>query len=86
MVQRARIVTVSRHPTVQWMFDEIEPLLATAGHEVVPYRTEAAFRADPSALTEADVLLAGGRQPALFACTDGRRTSASRDHLSLHRH
>jgi hypothetical protein len=39
MVQRARIVTVSRHPTVQWMFDEIEPLLATAGHEVVPYRT-----------------------------------------------
>ncbi len=27
MVRPARIVTVSHLPTVQWMFDEIEPLL-----------------------------------------------------------
>jgi len=30
---------------------------------VVPYRTEAALHADPSALTEADVLLAAGQLP-----------------------
>jgi phosphoglycerate dehydrogenase-like enzyme len=71
MVQRARIVTVSRHQRLQWMFDEIEPLLATAGHEVVPYRTEAAFRADPSALAEADVLLAAGSLPCSRALMEG---------------
>jgi phosphoglycerate dehydrogenase-like enzyme len=71
MPKRARIITVSRHPQVQWMFDEIESLLATAGHEVVPYRTEAAFRADPSALTEADVLLAAGSLPCSRALMEG---------------
>jgi phosphoglycerate dehydrogenase-like enzyme len=43
------------------MFDAIEPRLVAAGHEVVAYRTEAAFRADETALARADVLLAAGQ-------------------------
>lgn len=61
MPRPAQIVTVCHLPTVQWMFDAIEPRLAAAGHEVVPYRTEAAFRADETALAKADVLLAAGQ-------------------------
>jgi D-3-phosphoglycerate dehydrogenase len=56
------------------MFDTIEPMLAAAGHQVVSYRTRAAFMADPSALAEADVLLAAGQMP----CTRAMMQSAPR--------
>ena len=74
MPKPAQIVTVCHLPTVQWMFDAIEPRLASAGYEVVPYRTEAAFRADATALATADVLLAAGQLP----CSRALMASAPR--------
>ena len=61
MPNQARIVMVSRHPTVQWMFDAIEPMLTAAGHEVVRYKNRDDLVADPWGLANADVLLAAGQ-------------------------
>jgi phosphoglycerate dehydrogenase-like enzyme len=57
-----RIVTVSR-PVLWPIFDGMEARLASAGCQVVPYRTLDSFRDDPAALAEADVLLAAGDTP-----------------------
>jgi phosphoglycerate dehydrogenase-like enzyme len=69
----SRIVTVSR-PVLRPLFDQIEPRLATAGYQVVPYRSLDSFLADPQALAEADVLLAPGDLP----CTRERMAAAPR--------
>jgi phosphoglycerate dehydrogenase-like enzyme len=68
-----RIVTVSR-PVLRPLFDRMEAGLAAAGHIVVPYRTPAAFLAEPAALATADVLLAAGD----VACTRPRMAAAPR--------
>jgi len=73
MAKRPRVVTVSR-PVVRPLFDDIEARLMAAGREVVPYRTPDDFTAEPSALTEADILLAAGDVP----CTRARMEGAPR--------
>jgi phosphoglycerate dehydrogenase-like enzyme len=61
-----RIVTVSR-PVVRPIFDAIEARLTQSGCQVVPYRSLDAFRNDPHALTDADVLVAAGDTPCTRA-------------------
>ena len=56
------IVTVSR-PVLGPLFDEMEARLRHLGNEVVTYRTLESFLSNPSALSEADVLLAVGDLP-----------------------
>ena len=53
------VVTVSR-PVLRPMFDAMEARLEAKGWRVTPYRTPDAFVADPTALAEADILLAAG--------------------------
>jgi phosphoglycerate dehydrogenase-like enzyme len=52
-----RVVTVSR-PVLWPLFDDMEARLRDAGCEVMSFRTLEAFQSEPSALTDADVLLA----------------------------
>jgi phosphoglycerate dehydrogenase-like enzyme len=49
------------------MFDEMEARLTAAGHRVTSYRTLDSFRTHPSALADADVLLAAGDLPCTRA-------------------
>src|ERR1700690_3563829 len=49
------------------MFDAMEATLIASGHQGVPYRTPDSFLADPSALAEADILLAPGNLPCTRA-------------------
>ena len=80
---RPRIVTVSR-PAVRPIFDAMEPRLAAAGFDVVPYRSLAAFVADPDAMADADVL---SRRATPLARGNGcGRAAAARCHLAVHRH
>ena len=63
----ARIVTVSRRPAVQWMFETVEPILRDAGYAVISFRTEDELHANPAALADADVLFAPGDLPVTRA-------------------
>ena len=65
-----RIVTVSR-PVLRPMFDAMEARLTAKGFQVAPYRTLDAFLADPTALAEADILLAAGNTPCTRALMQG---------------
>ena len=68
-----RIVTVSR-PVLRPMFDAMELLLEAGGFHIAPYRSPEAFFADPSALAEADILLAAGN----LSCTRALMSGAPR--------
>jgi phosphoglycerate dehydrogenase-like enzyme len=70
MPDKPGIVTVSR-PVLWPIFDEMEARLRVAGYKVVPYRTLDSFLADPSALTDADVLLAAGDLPCTRTLMEG---------------
>ncbi len=52
---------------VRPIFDAIEARLTQSGCQVVPYRSLDAFRNDPHALTDADVLVAAGDTPCTRA-------------------
>ncbi len=68
-----RVVTVSR-PVLWPLFDDMEARLRDAGCEIMSFRTLEAFQAEPSALTEADVLVAA---PAV-RCTRALMAAAAR--------
>jgi phosphoglycerate dehydrogenase-like enzyme len=73
MAGMPHVVTVSR-PLLRPIFDEMEARLGYAGCRLTTYRTLDSFLADPSALAQADVLLAPGDLP----CTRERMAAAPR--------